>query len=96
MLVEGRLIAGPTPHIKPGREGEKKNEVKNVADTERRIATLDQSRLADERDDHSRDEIPVLVQRKRHHRLNVQDEPRRLIRPDVLFPVELKRHADQV
>ena len=28
MLVEGRLIAGPTPQIKPGREGETKNEVK--------------------------------------------------------------------
>ena len=30
MLVEGRLIAGPTPHIKPGREGETKNEVKSA------------------------------------------------------------------
>ena len=26
MLVDGRLIAGPTPQIRPGREGEKKNE----------------------------------------------------------------------
>ena len=89
-------MAGPTPHVNPGFEGEKKNDARMSLTPKAGSPAVDQRRLAHEGHDHSRDQIPVFVQRKRHHRLNVQDEARGVTRPDVLFPVELERHAHQI
>src|SRR3970040_521635 len=57
---------------------------------------LEKRRLAHEGHDDPGDEVPVLVQRERHYRLNVEDEPGLLLGADSLLPVELERDAHQV
>ena len=76
--------------------GEKKNEVRMSLTPDAASSSIEQRRLRHERHDHPGDQIQLGSQRERHHRLHVQDEARLLIGTDVLFPIELEGHADEI
>src|SRR5262245_41053358 len=76
-----------------GREEER---VRRVAQAEGWVPVDNERRLADKRRDYAEDHVPVFVQLEWNDRLHVEDELSQLERPDVLLPVELERHADQV
>lgn len=50
----------------------------------------------DNRNDRPRDEVPILIELERNHRLNVERVPHRIRRTNTKIPVALQRHADEV
>jgi len=95
IAVDGRLSAGPTPQINLLCEGDKKNEARTSPTPKAGVPPSNQRRLADEWYDDARDQVPVAVDRERHHGLHVENEARLILGPDVLLPIELKRQAHQ-
>jgi hypothetical protein len=55
-----------------------------------------QCRLPDHGQDGACDDVPVVADRKRDHRLDVEDILRALLRSEVEIGIVLKRNADQV
>ncbi|HYO46992.1 MAG TPA: hypothetical protein VEY33_09935 [Gemmatimonadota bacterium] len=94
--AHGQLERGthtPDRYARLGR-GEESRE-QDVAHPERRLPSRDEGRLAEDRDDHASDQVPVLPHRERHHGLEVEQEAGVFVGPDPAIPVELKRNADQ-
>ena len=53
------------------------------------------TRLIDERRNDPHDEVPVLAQAYRYHRLNVEYVLSAVVRSEVELGIVLKRHADE-
>jgi len=68
----------------------------DVAQPERARYSRGGRRLVDDGYDSPCDQIPVLVQSNRNHRLNIQDPLRGVVGADTEIKVVLERHADEV
>ena len=90
---EGRAEADQ--HVLGDRGREEQGRV-DVAEAVVGGVALGQGRLVDDRHDGARDQVPVLAQLERDHRLEVEDVLGPLARAEVEVGVVLERHADQV
>jgi len=84
----------PDPALGIAR-GQKGRELR-IAEPEGALLPRAQLRLPDQRQDGPGDQVPVLIQRNRDDRLDVQDVLRAAFLPVVEVGVVLKRDADQV
>jgi hypothetical protein len=97
LVALGNVNGGPIPQMNSFEpEGERKKTRVDVAQSGRLIHAGSQRRLVHDGHDGPRDEVPVLRQLDRDHRLHVQDPDAPLLRPGVEVEVVLERHADEV
>ena len=90
--------AGPTPQISPaavGFFGEKKKLCVVAPSPTLWSEVRRDVVLVDDRQDGARDQVPVLADRDRDHRLDVQIVLLAVLGREVAVVVELERHADQ-
>ena len=97
-VAVGIWTTGPTPHSQPlvGLRGDRKAEKVVGAVPKARVGAGDMAGLPDQRQDGAGDDVPVVVDMDRDHRLDIQDFLRAVVRPDVEIGVALKGEAVEV
>jgi hypothetical protein len=95
-VAVGRVNVGPTPPDELAGLRRRQEERGVEVPQPEGALPLEQRRLVDDGHDGPGDEIPVLGQLERDHRLHVEDVDRRVLRAGTEVEVVLKRHADEV
>jgi len=67
--------------------GEEESGKKDIAQAGLRVTPRNERGLTQERNDHSADEVPFLIDRKGHDRLEIEQEARVVVWTDLEFPV---------
>jgi hypothetical protein len=75
--------------------GGEEKALNRVAQTEFALPWAGHVRLVDHRQDSSADNVPLVVDRNRHHRLDVAGDAKAVVRADAEVDIGLDRHLDQ-